>query len=266
MLEKKFYGLFVAAILLAGPLLGSIPAAFADDDDDDDDDDKLTELQKECTKEPDKPEDIKRECELLNLILDLQAKDMQLMDGDTALNNNLNRKIAILSAAMQQDDTVCDNIPDADKFADTTLGQLCDQVDVWIANYEALCNNVPLFDDAIGIVNTSVLAVLGGINSAIGGINGVFNTLHNKIFNVSINPPSFGVNPPEKCISIPIPAAPDPTVCVNIPNFGVNPGPFNANFGQLLSFLPTDPIPSIPTNVIGNVGTTLNEVAECSII
>ena len=142
---------------------------------------------------------------------DLEAKDMELMDADTALENNLNRKIGILSAAMQMDDTVCDNIPDADKFADTTLGQLCDQADVWIANYEALCNNIPLFDVAIGIVNTSVVAVLGGINSAIGGINGVFTTLHDRTFNVSINPPSFGVNPPEKCISIPIPAAPDPT-------------------------------------------------------
>jgi len=263
MTVKKFYGLFVAAILLAGPLLGSIPAAFADDDEPEEP--ELTELQEECAKEPDKPEDIKRECELLNLIIDLQAKDMQLMDADTALENNLNRKIGILSALMEMDDSVCDNIPDADKVADTTLGQLCDQADVWIANYEALCNNVPLFDDAIGIVNTSVIAVLGASNTALGGVNSAFNSLRDFQFNVNINPPGFNLNIPDVSISIPIPAAPDPSVNVPLPTININVPNFGVNFGKLLNFLPASPIPLIPGNVIGIVDVKLDQVAECSI-
>jgi len=233
-IEKKFYGLFVAAILLAGPLLGSVPAAFADP----------TTLEEKCAKQTDvkKPPD----CELLQRLNDLEAelkakdmalmeKDMQLMNTDLVIINDLNRKIAILSAAMQQDDSVCDNIPDADFIADTSLVQLCDQADVWIANYQALCNNVPLFDDAIGIVDTSIVAVLGASNTALGAVNSAFNSLRNFEFNVNINVPG------------PIPG-------------------FDVNFGKLLSFLPASPIPSIPGNVIGIVDVKLDQVADCSII
>ncbi len=197
---------------------------------------------------------------------DLEAKDMALMDKDMELMDDLSdldtettANFQAVGNALKGDETVCDESFEGDNT-------LCQRAEEFAGNYELLCNNVPFFRDAIGIVNTSVVAVLGGINSAIGGINGVFTTLHDRTFNVSINPPTFGVNPPSKCISIPIPAAPDPEVCVNIPNFGVNPPAFGANFGQLLSFLPTDPIPSIPTNVIGNVGTTLDEVGECTIV
>ncbi len=190
---------------------------------------------------------------------DLEAKDMQLMDDLSDLDTETTANFQAVGNALKGEETVCDESFEGDNT-------LCQTAEEFAGNYELLCNNVPFFRDAIGIVNTSVLAVLDATNVVVGGINGVFNTLEDFNFNVSINPPSFGVNPPEKCISIPIPAAPDPEVCINIPTFGVNPGAFGANFGKLLSFLPTDPIPSIPTNVIGNVDTTLNEVGECTII
>ena len=246
-IEKKICGLFIATILLAGPLLGSIPAAFAGDDDDEP---ELTELQEECAEEPDNPEDIEPECELLNLILDLQAKDI-------SLENNLNLKITIISAAMQQDDSVCDGIPDEAKLADATLFQLCAQADLWIDNYVALCNNVPKFEDAIGIVNTSVLAVLGAINTAFGGVNSVINTL--KGFSTAFSLDIPDINLDLGSINLPLDIGNVSLGSVNVPlpiiNFpGITP----------FSFLAT--IPAIPTNVIGNVGTTLDEVADCSIV
>jgi len=261
-IEKKFYGLLVAAILLAGPLLGSIPAAFAGDDD------KPTKLQKECAKVPKKPHKIKPECELLNLInelreqleakdMQLMDKDMQLMDEDAALITNLNLKIEILSAAMQMDDSVCNNIPNADKVSDTTLGELCDQADVWIANYEALCNNVPFFKDGIGLVDTTTVSLLTGINTDfIGEVNKVINALKGfstsfklDIPDINISLGSIDFGPVLGTLSLGSINIPLPTI--NFP--GVTP----------FSFL--DTIPNIPGSVISDVGSAINSIENCSV-
>jgi len=198
-----------------------------------------------------------KDAELMDKDMALMDKDMQLMDEDATIINNLNLKIEILSAAMQMDDSVCDNIPNADKVADTTLGQLCDQADVWIANYEALCNNVPLFGDAIGIVDTSVVAVLGASNTALGGVNSVINTLKGFSTGFSHNIPDINVDLGE--IDLPLGIGEVSLGSINIPLPTITiPGitPF--------SFLPT--IPLIPGSAVGVVDVTLDQVADCSII
>jgi len=214
---KKIYtvALFFAvfSLMISGAL---VPSAFADKGDD-----KITELQKQCAKVAKKPVKIKPDCELLNLIEDLQA--------------NQNRKIEILSAAMQQDDSICGELSEADFVADTTLEQLCDQADVWIANYQALCNNVPLFDETIGIVNTSVGAIFGAINTSLGGVNSAFDGISNFELSFKIGLP------------------------VGIPDV-------NINLGKPFSFISVILIPLIPGNVIGVVDDKLVQVANCNII
>ncbi len=262
-ITKKFYGLLVAAILLAGPLLGSIPAAFADDDDD-----KLTKLQKECAKVPKKPHKIKPECELLNLInelreqleakdMQLMDKDMQLMDEDAALITNLNLKIEILSAAMQMDDSVCNSIPNADKVSDTTLGELCDHADVWIANYEALCNIVPFFKDGIGLVDTTTVSLLTGINTGfIGEVNKVINALKGFSTSFSLDIPDINVG--LGSISLPLGIG-----NINLGSIFI-PLP-NINFPGIMPFSSFDTIPNIPGSVISDVGSAINSVENCSV-
>jgi len=278
-IEKKFYGLFVAAILLAGPLLGSVPAAFA----------TPPTLEEKCAKQtnakksPDcellqrlndleaelKAKDIElmekddllmdKDTELMDKDMELMDKDMELMDKDMELMDDLSdldiettANFQAVGNALKGDETVCDESFKGDNT-------LCQRSEEFAGNYELLCNNVPFFRDAIGIVNTSVLAVLGVTNFVFDEVNDVFLEVKNFNFNVDINPPSFGVNPPEKCINIL-----ETEICINIPSFGVNPPSFGVNFGKLLSFIP-DPIP-FPTNIIGNVDTTLDEVGNCTII
>ncbi len=263
----------LAISLITVLLIGVIPFddAFAKDHKEP----KPTKLQKECAKEPKKDNKIKANCELLNiinalqedqagkndqidaLIAALQAKDMALMDEDAALITNLNLKIEILSAAMQMDDSVCNNIPNADKVSDTTLGQLCDQADVWIANYEALCNNVPFFKDGIGLVDTTTVSLLTGINTDfIGEVNKVINALKGfstsfklDIPDINISLGSIDFGPVLGTLSLGSINIPLPTI--NFP--GVTP----------FSFL--DTIPNIPGSVISDVGSAINSIENCSV-
>jgi len=208
-------------------------------------------------------ESLPSDCQLLNL---LNAEVQERIAGDGVLEFNANEKFGILSGSMEQDASVCDTI-DPDRISkDTTLDKLCKTANTWVANYEAICNNVPLFSDAIGIVDISVIAVLGASNTALGGVNTAFNSLRNFNFAVNINPPGFNLNIPDIKVKIPIPLVPDPEINIPLPNININVPSFGASFGKLLGFLPASPIPLIPGNVIGNVDVKLDQVADCSII
>ncbi len=211
---------------------------------------KLTKLQKECLKLPNKPEKVNDTCELLNIINALQEDQA----GNIA---NLNLKIKILSAAMQMDDTVCDNIPNADKVSDTTLGQLCDQADVWIANYEALCNNVPFFKDGIELVDTTTVSLLTGINTDfIGKVNIAINTL--KGFSTS-----FSLNIPDINISLGSISLPLDLGSINLGRIDI-PLP-TINFQGITPFSSLPIIPNIPGSVISDVGSAINSIENCSV-
>jgi len=234
MIEKKICGLFIAAILLAGPLLGSIPAAFADDDDDKP---KLTDLQKECAKEPEDPEDIEEECELLNLIKDLQAKDMQLMDKDTEL---MDKDTELMDKDMQLMTSIAN--------AKTEIVRLCD--------------NVPFLKTSLSTLSTITFDILTDTNTALNGLNSFLTTLKALSFTIPIADPSFSIPNPElhtKSITVfgvtfKIPTdfhIHSSTKTFNIPDPTITP------FG----FITT--VPTIPTVVFVSIQGTLNSVQDC---
>ena len=221
---KKICGLFITTILLVAPLLGSIPAVFADDEPD------LTELREECAEVEEDPKDIEPECELLNLIKDLQAKDMQLMDKDMKL--------------MDKDMELMDNDAELE------------------ANVDKTCATIPVVKAGFGLLTSSLLVAFGTVNSGIGLINtGVVGKLNAFNLNIiSFDPPSFDTG-----ISVPGSITVG-TFKLNLSSIGLgtvsfaNPGDINLKFGPFVidipeisapSFTPFSGIPTIPS-----VGTT----------
>jgi hypothetical protein len=216
----KYWSLFVALTLL-GATFAFIPHAFAVPEG--------TALEMKCKAEVDSNKPISPDCELLNLINEeIEAR----MAADNALNGNFNRKFNIISRSMTQDSSVCDNIPDADKVADTSLGDLCNQADTWIANYEAMCNNIPYFRNAVGGIATGTVAAMNGIN------NNVINPLKN--FNTNV---------------------------IEIPGFSLDIGLTDISFPSLglPSFEPFSAFQPIPNNAITIAGNAINSVEDCTI-
>jgi len=134
----------------------SVPnfVAFADDDKKD----KLTKLQEECSKVPKNPQKIKPECELLDiinslqeeqaaknaeldtLIVQLQTKDSDLMATDADLHEKD-------SALMAEDNAIKKRVNVNSRLAG------------------AVCDNVPLLRDALGLISQTTSAVIASIVS-----------------------------------------------------------------------------------------------------
>lgn len=222
----------LVAMLGLSLMMSTIPFSFAAE----------TGLEAKCKEESDKR--LSPDCELLNLLIQERAERIA---ADTESRQNFDRKFNVVSSSMEKDDSVCDNIPDADKVADTSLGKLCAKADIWIANYEAFCENVPFTRDAVGGVAIATVFVMEGINDDI--INPMKNFDTGFTFNIpdiEVDLPSFTIPVIDVRISLGSIDIPLPTI--NVPGFK----PFGG-------------IPTIPTAAIDNAGNGINSIKDCSI-